>query len=264
MRLKVGTSLELSQRLSEPVPNIARTILQDPVLARGNNTANTLLPNLLNTHVFEIDRRGNSTQIWGEIEERTRQFRLSEALSQPEPVLNTQFAMQSVLGDDDMAQKLPPQDLSPAFFVETRESLSDVNKGPKKVVRAWLHTSSNDSQVQEKKKTDELVNLVNQEFVNDVSESATYGEIQEDERTRHFKATNPPQLLHEHSHPSGRPAHHTSMRLSDVLNEDAESKEVFEETAPLLESFREDNLTAEGKRQVRNSENILFYLDSID
>ena len=66
----------------------------------------------------------------------------------------------------------------------------------------------------------------------------------------HFTASNPPQLAHEKSEEADKPAHHTSMRVSDVLNDENEAKEVCEETAPLLESFSEGNLTAEGKRQV--------------
>ncbi|MCJ1405587.1 hypothetical protein MMC11_008815 [Xylographa trunciseda] len=70
-----------------------------------------------------------------------------------------------------------------------------------------------------------------------------------DPRLYYFTASNPPQLAHEKSEEADKPAHHTSMRLSDVLNDENEAKEVCEETAPLLESFSEGNLTAEGKRQ---------------
>ena len=74
--------------------------------------------------------------------------------------------------------------------------------------------------------------------------------LQYDPRLHYFTASNPPQLTHEKSEEADKPAHHTSMRVSDVLNDENEAKEVCEETAPLLESFSEGNLTAEGKRQV--------------
>ncbi|MCJ1432501.1 hypothetical protein MMC27_001858 [Xylographa pallens] len=70
-----------------------------------------------------------------------------------------------------------------------------------------------------------------------------------DPRLHYFTASNPPQLAHEKSEEADKPAHHTSMRVSDVLNDENEAKEVCEETAPLLESFTEGNLTAEGKRR---------------
>ncbi|MCJ1391660.1 hypothetical protein MMC18_004525 [Xylographa bjoerkii] len=70
-----------------------------------------------------------------------------------------------------------------------------------------------------------------------------------DPRLHYFTASNPAQLAHEKSEEADKPAHHTSMRVSDVLNDENEAKEVCEETAPLLESFSEGNLTAEGKRQ---------------
>ncbi|MCJ1381510.1 hypothetical protein MMC17_004621 [Xylographa soralifera] len=70
-----------------------------------------------------------------------------------------------------------------------------------------------------------------------------------DPRLHYFAASDPPQLAHEKSEEADKPAHHTSMRVSDVLNDENEAKEVCEETAPLLESFSEGNLTAEGKRQ---------------
>ena len=73
----------------------------------------------------------------------------------------------------------------------------------------------------------------------------------QDQRLHYFTATNPPQLAHEKSDKTDKPAHHTSMRVSDVLNDENEAKEVCEEAAPLLESSSEGNLTAEGKRQVR-------------
>ncbi|MCJ1477090.1 hypothetical protein MMC13_005761 [Lambiella insularis] len=251
----VGTSLELSQRLSEPVPKFARTMLQDHMIARGDNTANALLPALPNTHVFEIDRQGDSTRIWGEIEERTRQYRLSEALSQPERVsngmfpmgssndhlMNAQFSIKSMLSVDDMTQKPHTQDHSQPSSRRSHDSVSNVHNRSKEAAGVWFNTS--DCVRQTEKKPENVASLKKASPVGDPCET------QEDERIRYFKASNPPQLLHERNEHNNTPARHTSMRVSDVLNEDAEPKEMCEETAPLLENFREGNLTAEGRRQ---------------
>ncbi|MCJ1286174.1 hypothetical protein MMC26_005519 [Xylographa opegraphella] len=72
---------------------------------------------------------------------------------------------------------------------------------------------------------------------------------QYDPRLLYFTATNPPQVAHEKSEEPDKPAQHTRMRVSDVLNNENEAKAFREETAPLLDSFNEGSLTAEGRRQ---------------
>ena len=72
----------------------------------------------------------------------------------------------------------------------------------------------------------------------------------EDLRNHWFHATNPPRISDRSAADKDNdPFHNKGMRLSDVLN-DVGPEQVAKETAPLLGSFHEGNLTAEGKRQV--------------
>lgn len=188
-------------------------------------------------HVFEIDRRGESARIWEEIEQRTKSLQAVQASSQPEPALKdnqTPGAASEPKGSrvpsyKNQAPHFVPQyeDESSALFDE-----SDHNNGPQELrgSRATNHVGR-----------------------------YTAEDLLELQRERYFQASNPPKLSSDPGNQGERPARHTSMRLSDVLNDDNEAKEVTQETEPLLVAYREGNLTKEGKRQVRVLLASIFY-----
>ena len=176
-------------------------------------------------HVFEIDRRGDSVRIWEEIEQRTKSLQAAQTPLHPEP------APKSVNPEDnhdrtsvstsEPGSHLPRHGDNPSA---TRDELDDINRPQE--LRGSRATTCPGRYI------------------------STENHFKR-QRERHFQASNPPKPSFETGNQGHRPAHHTSMRLSDVLNDDNEAKEVVREKEPIVVAYREGNLTEEGQRQVR-------------
>ena len=192
-------------------------------------------------HVFEIDRRGESVRIWEEIEQRTKSLQATQATSQP------QLAPTSVNPPNNPDQVRRTQKAISETRKESRTPSHQISPRP------WVtqYEDERGEQLRESEDTHRLQELRQSRAAASESRNTLNENFLERQRERHFQATNPPQLSSETSR-NGRPtARHTRMRLSDVLNDDNEAKEVAQETEPLLVSYRDGNLTEEGKRQVR-------------
>ncbi|KAL9117521.1 MAG: hypothetical protein Q9187_005942, partial [Circinaria calcarea] len=227
----VGTSTELSCRLSEPVPRYARsnasTGPKHPDLS--SNTVNPpVSPTMPDMHVFEIDRRGESVRIWEEIEQRTVQLKQKsknqEAIAMSDSTSLNQCSVNPthkserrppVYGDDDLSVQVDPSD--DACRLQEMQS-DDIHHLQKAQLEKGL-LSEGQITLSDKQR--------------------------EDVRKLQFIASNPPQVL-------------TSMMTGEESKDVTRSRyapfEVEEETlakedTPLLSSFHEGNLTTEGKRQ---------------
>jgi hypothetical protein len=225
--------LELAQRLEDPVPRLNKgkkvtgttSVNQEPTLG-------AVRPPSPDMHVFEIDRRGESVRIWAEIEERSRELRNTQASAQENSPLDLEVLPETNNSDKSSIQ--PPMNSS---------------KYKKPSVRYEDDLSVQLDESDDYNRLQELQIERTHQIKRQLSPTEN---LTDDQRDYYFKATNPPDLPLDTDELPKALARHTSMRLSDVLNDEVEPRDVIDETAPLLEGFREGNLTAEGKRQVRS------------
>ena len=186
-------------------------------------------------HVFEVDKKGESSRIWEEIEKRTKELYPAENPKESEtketaaqPLKDTQSGKGRLALESDR-QKQYLQDLQ--------------NK--------YLRDDDLSVQVDESDDTSRLEELREARTGRSREPYIHSDGLFEDLRNHWFHATNPPRISEESAvDKDNDPFHNKGMRLSDVLN-DVGPEQVAKETAPLLGSFHEGNLTAEGKRQVR-------------
>ena len=232
MIMQVGTSTELSCRLSEPVPKYARRSASSGPAHLDLSSNAVTLPVSSTTpdmHVFEIDRRGDSVRIWEEIEQRTVQLQqkpkpLEASLNSGPALLNHPIVIPTqrserrypAHGDDDLSVQVDPSD----DICRLREMQSD------------------DIHQLQKAQREKGLPFEGQVTLNEKQ--------REDMRKLQFLASNPPQLL-------------TNMMVGEESNNmsstryapfEVEEETVAKEDTPLLASFHEGNLTTEGKRQV--------------
>jgi len=239
---KTGSSLELTQRLDDPVPIFSNPRTRPDRANSARDSAFTPLQAAsADMHVFEIDRRGDSVRIWEEIEQRTKSLQATQATSQP------QLAPTSINPPNN-----PDQDC------KTQKAIPETRKGSRtpscqNPPLPWVNQYEDEwrDELHESEGTHRLQELRESRAVASEGRNTLNENFLERQRERYFQATNPPKLSSETSQ-NGKPApRHTRMRLSDVLNDNNEAKEVAQETEPLLVSYLDGNLTEEGKRQVR-------------
>lgn len=191
-------------------------------------------------HIFEIDRRGESVRIWEEIEQRTKDLQAAQAPSQLEPTPKSTNPANN-LGQHSKTHKACSEKKKPRIPLHHEEdALSE-------------HHYEDDLSVQVDE-SDDIYRLQELRGPRAAPAEGHYTSVEnllERQREQYFQATNPPKLSSRISDNGKRPSRHTSMRLSDVLNDENEPKEVAQETEPLLVTYPEGNLTEEGKRQVR-------------
>ena len=202
---------------------------------------------LLDMHVFEIDRRGDSVRIWEEIEQRTIQLQLSQVPMQPEPSPSLAYP-----SDTSYNNIMPP---NPTFRDVGPKLRSAPVHGDKTCRRKPCREDDMSVQVDE---SDDIYRL---QELREAHESSYEGQLvtnaqqsaAERARLQVFLASDPPKLFATSSEEKNHNTRHTSMKLSDVLNDDAGLQNGPGETAPVLASFGEGSLTAEGRRQVCTS-----------
>ena len=188
-------------------------------------------------HVFEVDREGDSIKIWEEIEDRTRAL-----LPRVETTKSAVTAESSVHANavESMAEQH-----------NHRPELH--NKYLPKPQIDYLRDDDLSVQMDESDDTSRLQELREDRDRRTPGAHISIEGLMDDMRTHWFHASNPPKLPSEPAMDTENASHHKkSMRLSEVLN-DVEPEQAANEAAPLLGSFHEGNLTAEGRRQVRLS-----------
>ncbi|MCJ1251231.1 hypothetical protein MMC30_008462 [Trapelia coarctata] len=232
-----GSSLELAQRLDDPVPMLSnpRTRI-DRARSVRDSAFSALRAASADMHVFEIDRRGESVRIWEEIEQRTKSLQAAQAQvpSRSEPASKSVYPASNP-GRDDQAREATS---------ESKRSRTPLHQNP--APQFVPHYEDNfGAPLDESDDIDRRQELRGSRATTSADRYASNENILK----RYFQASNPPKLSSETGDKGEQPTRHTSMRLSDVLNDDNEAKEVAQETEPLLVAYREGNLTEEGKRQ---------------
>ena len=195
-------------------------------------------------HVFEIDRRGDSVRIWEEIEQRTMQLQLSQVPMQPEA--SSSIACRSRTSENNVASPNPTsQNTGPKLRWPPAHGNRPRRReaGREDDMSVQVDDSDNISRLQELREAHG--SSYEGQFVTNKQQSSA-----ERARLQVFLASDPPKLSNTSSEEKSHNARHKSMKLSDVLNNDVGSQNGSGEIAPLLASFCEGSLTAEGRRQV--------------
>ena len=186
-------------------------------------------------HVFEVDRKGESSRIWEQIEKRTKDLYPAENPTESE--MEKRAAQASNDTKSGKGRLAPESDRQKQYLHNLQ------NK--------YLRDDDLSVQVDESDDTSRLEELREARAGRSREPYIPSDGLFEDLRNHWFHATNPPRISEESAADKDNdPFHNKGMRLSDVLN-DVGPEQVAKETAPLLGSFHEGNLTAEGKRQVR-------------
>jgi hypothetical protein len=201
-------------------------------------------------HIFEIDHIGTSREIWEEIERMTRELKQSAVPSVPPlvdpPATAASESARPVYAplNDSNRSKLPFND-QPSYSSEDTISNSgqvDISDDLSRLNYVLAERMADQRQKAERHKSLPARPL-----------EAPGSDRGADMRKLYFDASCPPRLSGGRPEAS-KPPRHTTMRLSDVLN-DVETETLARETTPLLASFEEGALTPEGQRQVRNVSN---------
>ena len=217
MSFKVGSSLELIQRLESPLlenfqysPRVENLHNSS---GKSNFTENWPCPTTQNCHIFGIDCRISSLEIWREIERQSKERGVMLQQSRCSEGSKTGVASKN------------ERDLLLLSIPENRE-------------KTILPVSSYRSAIAEDVCADDLKVHV------DESDDASRLQELEDYRSAYFQASNPPQA---------KPLALVS-RETDSEHK-SEMKRPYVENPPLAResAYPACNLTLEGKRQVRSS-----------
>ena len=177
-------------------------------------------------------------RIWEEIEQRTMQLHLSQVPMQPQ-VSPIPVHPWHTSDDDDITPPKPT-----IGNTSNRDKRRRRNTGREDDMSVQVDDSDDVYRLQVLREAHE--SPYEGQFVPNTEQSPA-----ERARLHVFLASDPPKLYATSSEENSHCTRHTSMKLSDVLNDDAGVQNGPAETAPLLASFSaEGSLTAEGKRQV--------------